>query len=201
MGGTNMDGKDFERLATDVPSDTNGASDTSGTSDTNTTSDMNDSNDGCCGGSCCCRCNCEDDADTGDYSVGGLLVDIAKTITLNDFANCYLLFPDHLKNSFAKGDSQIWFKRNKNETISVDVNDLNKTHVLLGSIAEKSLYTIHLAMSLSGWLGGVFSPDSISGMFLSHKGTDHYAIEAGDVAVVDGNTFVLEPNGNWTKVS
>jgi len=190
MGGNNMDGKDFEHIVND-----NIENETAGTSDIP---------EGCCGGRC--GCSCRNDDYEGEIGVGGLLASISKTMTLQDIANCYLLFPDYLKSSFQTGDTQIWFKRSHDPAhtnIIIDVNNLNDTHVLLGSIAEKSLDMVKIAFTASGWCGGLFSAGSLHDMFLRNNGTDHHEIQSGDVVVVDGVAHILvknDVNEQWSKI-
>lgn len=150
------------------------------------------------------------DAEEGCISAGGFYVEMAKSLTLNDFATCQADFPERFKPSFEPGETEIWYRVNSrfaNDTDEIPffkpkpptISDLDKSHVLIGKVAESSLETIFVMMQAHNWQPFGSPPGSPAAMFLANKGAEHSSMSVGDVVKI-GNEAWMVVNGGWQKI-
>jgi hypothetical protein len=106
-----------------------------------------------------------------------------------------------LNDVFPPGDTEIWYFKPdmSREMVSwefvkkrnlVDPNDLTKTHVLLGKIAEKDPEIIFYEMQGEKW-----SPRGEARDLIQKSGAWHTSMSIGDVVVIDGVPLFADRDG------
>ena len=75
-----------------------------------------------------------------------------------------------------------------------DLNDLSKTHVLLGKVQDKDKNSIFQAMQ-----GDFWSPTGEARNLIRNKGLAHTSMSVGDVIILDNNIYVCDTIG-WKEV-
>jgi hypothetical protein len=146
------------------------------------------------------------EADDGCISAGGLYSDIAKSLTLNDFAE-QPGFPEQFKASFAPGNTEIWYRLNSlsPRTGTDDIpflkpkkprlSELSQSHVHLGSVAESNLTTVFHMMQDEMWVFANHTGSPIA-MFLQARGAEHSGMCTGDVVKMGENAW-MRTNTGW----
>lgn len=141
------------------------------------------------------------EADDSNVSVGGLYLEIAKSMTLNDFV-AQPGFPQQYIASFDRGDTEIWYRKNSLSDRS-DPNDmpflkprvsriseLEKTHALIGKVAETHRETIFHMMQGENWQPMGSPPGSPAAMFLGLRGAEHSSMSIGDVIKIGDKAWM-----------
>jgi len=95
------------------------------------------------------------------------------------------------------GNTEIWYQTKESweeghglGKISIDPNDLSKTHILLGKIKETSLEKIFQVMQ-----GDIWSPLGEARGLIRSKGMVHTSMSVGDVVVVNGQVMMVDRVG------
>ena len=113
------------------------------------------------------------------------------------------ILSEGLEDFVTPGGTQIWYWKDeyardalmgskwlKDKGILPDPNDLEKTHTLLGSIESKDLDDIYSQMQGERW-----SPRGEARGLIQELGLTHTSMSVGDIAVVDGNAYLVDSLG------
>lgn len=146
------------------------------------------------------------EADDGNISVGGLYVEMAKSLTLNDFVE-QPDFPERFKESFKPGETEIWYRLNgklrddPKQGLSFltpkppKISELEKTHVKIGSVAETHNDTIFYMMQAENWQPMGSPRGSPAAMFLNARGAEHSSMSVGDVIKIGDRAWMVAGSG------
>jgi len=87
-------------------------------------------------------------------------------------------------NFLEEGEVQVWYQKDWGET--ADPNNLEKTHVLMGSIRADDEEEVYLKMQGENW-----SPMGEARTLVRAKGVHHTSMMVGDIMVINGKTLVV----------
>jgi len=117
-----------------------------------------------------------------------------KYATLNDAADAQNIL------DFDEGSTEIWYQRSNvfgriGRDISIDAENLDQTHVLLGKVCEGDKDRMYGLLQGENW-----SPEGEANELIRSKGLGHTSMSMGDVIVVGNVTWVCAASG-WDLVS
>jgi len=101
---------------------------------------------------------------------------------------------------FDEGSTEIWYQRPelfgrvagfaKDPDIEIDINDLSKTHILLGSVCEADPERLYGLLQGERW-----SPNGEARDLIRSKGLRHTSMSVGDIVVNYQGTHIVDSVG------
>ena len=116
-------------------------------------------------------------------------------------ANSYRSLND-AGEAFSPGDTQIWFYKNEYaqnfnrgyQNLAQNANkvpkEIEKTHILVGKIAETNLNKIYSLMQSEIW-----NPNGDGNDLISRLGIGHSDMTTGDMIVIDNKIIMVDTKG------
>lgn len=90
---------------------------------------------------------------------------------------------------YREGKTQIWYRK-ATSTNKINVNDLSRTHSMIGTLDETNPEAVLSMMQSESW-----DTDNNAENMLNRLGVQHSGMTAGDVIVVDDIAHVITNNG------
>lgn len=91
---------------------------------------------------------------------------------------------------YLPGDTEIWYLKTGRDPGNIDVNNLYRTHAMIGTLAETDPETILSMMQSENW-----NTDNGAEQMLDELGVEHSSMRSGDVVVVGDTAHVITDNG------
>jgi hypothetical protein len=91
---------------------------------------------------------------------------------------------------YRPGDTEIWYLKSRFHPDSIDVNNLYRTHAMIGTLAETDPETIFSMMQSENW-----NTDNAAESMLDDLGVEHSSMRRGDVIVIDNTAHVISDKG------
>ena len=91
---------------------------------------------------------------------------------------------------YRPGDTEIWYLKAGVNTDNVDLENLYRTHAMIGTLAETDPETIFSMMQSENW-----DTDNAAESMLDDLGVKHSSMRTGDVIVVGDTAHVIQDNG------
>ena len=91
---------------------------------------------------------------------------------------------------YRPGDTEIWYLKAGASTNNVDLENLYRTHAMIGTLAETDPETIFSMMQSENW-----DTDNAAESMLDDLGVEHSSMRTGDVIVVGDTAHVIQDNG------
>ena len=91
---------------------------------------------------------------------------------------------------YRPGDTEIWYRKAGASTNSVDLENLYRTHAMIGTLAETDPETIFSMMQSENW-----DTDNAAESMLDDLGVEHSGMRSGDVIVIDNTAHVIQDDG------
>ena len=91
---------------------------------------------------------------------------------------------------YRPGDTEIWYLKNGRDPSDTDVNNLYRSHAMIGTLAETDPETILSMMQSENW-----NTDNGAENMLDSLGVEHSSMRTGDVIVVGDTAHVISDDG------
>ena len=91
---------------------------------------------------------------------------------------------------YQPGDTEIWYLKDGRDPSNTDVNNLYRSHAMIGTLAEKDPEIILSMMQSENW-----DTDNNAESMLDSLGVEHSGMRTGDVIVVDNTAHVISNDG------
>lgn len=91
---------------------------------------------------------------------------------------------------YRPGDTEIWYLKDGRDPSDTDVNNLYRSHAMIGTLAETDPETILSMMQSENW-----NTDNGAENMLDSLGVEHSSMRTGDVIVVGDTAHVISDNG------
>lgn len=88
---------------------------------------------------------------------------------------------------YRPGKTQVWYRKSQTNTNKINVNDLSRTHSMIGTLAETDPENIFNMMQSENW-----DTDNDAESMLDRLGVEHSSMTVGDVIVVDRTAHVIQ---------
>ena len=89
---------------------------------------------------------------------------------------------------YQPGDTEIWYM--KHRVSSININDLYRTHAMIGTLAETDPEKVFSMMQSENW-----NTDNGAESMLDELGVDHSSMRPGDVIVIGNTAHVIKKDG------
>ena len=90
---------------------------------------------------------------------------------------------------YCPGDTEIWYLKSGASTNNVDLENLYRTHAMIGTLAETDPETVFSMMQSENW-----DTDASAESMLNELGVKHSSMTTGDVIVVDNTAHIIQDN-------
>jgi len=90
---------------------------------------------------------------------------------------------------YREGKTQIWYRK-ATSTNKINVNDLSRTHSMIGTLDETNPESVLSMMQSESW-----DTDNNAENMLNRLGVQHSGMTSGDVIVIDNIAHVITNNG------
>lgn len=90
---------------------------------------------------------------------------------------------------YRPGDTEIWYLKSGASTNNVDLENLYRTHAMIGTLAETDPETVFSMMQSENW-----DTDASAESMLNELGVKHSSMTTGDVIVVDNTAHIIQDN-------
>lgn len=90
---------------------------------------------------------------------------------------------------YREGKTQIWYRK-ATSTNKINVNDLSRTHSMIGTLDETNPEAVLSMMQSESW-----DTDDNAKSMLNRLGVQHSGMTSGDVIVIDNIAHVITNNG------
>ena len=90
---------------------------------------------------------------------------------------------------YREGKTQIWYRK-ATSTNKINVNDLSRTHSMIGTLDETNPEAVLSMMQSESW-----DTDNNAENMLNRLGVQHSDMTSGDVIVIDNIAHVITNNG------
>jgi len=90
---------------------------------------------------------------------------------------------------YREGKTQIWYRK-ATSTNKINVNDLSRTHSMIGTLDETNPEAVLSMMQSESW-----DTDNNAENMLNRLGVQHSGMTSGDVIVIDNIAHVITNNG------
>lgn len=91
---------------------------------------------------------------------------------------------------YRPGDTEIWYLKTGRDPSDTDVNNLYRSHAMIGTLAETDPETILSMMQSENW-----NTDNGAENMLDSLGVEHSSMRTGDVVVVGNTAHVISDDG------
>lgn len=91
---------------------------------------------------------------------------------------------------YRPGDTEIWYLKAGRDPINTDVENLYRSHAMIGTLAETDPETIFSMMQSENW-----DTDNAAESMLDDLGVEHSSMTTGDVIVIGNTAHVIQDNG------
>ena len=91
---------------------------------------------------------------------------------------------------YRPGDTEIWYLKDGRDPSDTDVNNLYRSHAMIGTLAETDPETILSMMQSENW-----NTDNGAENMLDSLGVEHSSMRTGDVIVVGDTAHVISDDG------
>lgn len=121
-----------------------------------------------------------------------------KKLKINESESDYT----SLKDIYAPGDTQVWFtkpvyrnvlsqgiKAAEKNNLTIDTNNLEKTHILVGTVDKTDPKTVYALMQ-----GEIWSPQGEAALMIRRLGLSHTSMSVGDIIKTKDNIYFVDKN-------
>lgn len=91
---------------------------------------------------------------------------------------------------YRPGDTEIWYLKAGRDPGNTDVENLYRSHAMIGTLAETDPETVFSMMQSESW-----DTDNAAETMLSDLGVKHSSMRTGDVIVIDNTAHVISDKG------
>lgn len=91
---------------------------------------------------------------------------------------------------YQPGDTEIWYLKDGRDPSNTDVNNLYRSHAMIGTLAETDPEIILSMMQSENW-----NTDNGAESMLDSLGVEHSSMRTGDVIVVGNTAHVIGNDG------
>ena len=91
---------------------------------------------------------------------------------------------------YRPGDTEIWYLKAGRDPNNTDVENLYRSHAMIGTLAETDPETIFSMMQSENW-----NTDNAAESMLDDLGVEHSSMRRGDVIVIDNTAHVISDKG------
>jgi len=91
---------------------------------------------------------------------------------------------------YRPGDTEIWYLKDGRDPSDTDVNNLYRSHAMIGTLAETDPETILSMMQSENW-----NTDNGAENMLDSLGVEHSSMRTGDIIVVGDTAHVISDDG------
>ena len=91
---------------------------------------------------------------------------------------------------YQPGDTEIWYLKDGRDPSNTDVNNLYRSHAMIGTLAEKDPEIILSMMQSENW-----NTDNGAESMLDDLGVEHSSMRTGDIIVIDDTAHVISDDG------
>lgn len=95
---------------------------------------------------------------------------------------------------YQPGDTEIWYLKKGANINNFSIDNLYRTHGMIGTLQETDPETILSMMQAESW-----DPENLSLDMLNDLGVDHASMTTGDVIVTEKKSFLITQDG-FTEV-
>lgn len=91
---------------------------------------------------------------------------------------------------YRPGNTEIWYLKTGLNPSDTDVNNLYRSHAMIGTLAETDPETILSMMQSENW-----NTDNGAESMLDDLGVEHSSMRTGDIIVIDDTAHVISDDG------
>lgn len=91
---------------------------------------------------------------------------------------------------YQPGDTEIWYLKDGRDPSNTDINNLYRSHAMIGTLAETDPEIILSMMQSENW-----DTDNGAESMLDSLGVEHSSMRSGDVIVVGNTAHVISNDG------
>lgn len=91
---------------------------------------------------------------------------------------------------YRPGDTEIWYLKAGRDPSNTDVENLYRSHAMIGTLAESDPETVLSMMQSENW-----DTDNAAESMLKDLGVEHSSMRTGDIIVIDNTAHVISDKG------